>query len=171
VSQKILVDTKTQPSRVDSVNGNAQFASNKLLASNYPSTPLAINQSTQFSAAAILHFRSGKIIGKQAEVRFEPSDVYWNFGDGSQGKGGTLKKSYSEPGLYLVTAKVTYLVSYRLVGETGWQTVSGSITTQSNQLWVSVEQSPAEVSDKGQGIPLLVAYPCRKFEMSFGCKI
>jgi hypothetical protein len=157
------------PPRRISNEGNAQFTSNALHASNFPSTTLAIDQPVTFSSDATLHFRTSTIIGKRAEVKFSPNAVFWSFGDGTEGIGSTVSRSYAQAGVYLVFARVSYSVSYRLLGESDWRAVGGGISSLSNRLWVSVANEVSPPDRPISEIPLLVGELCPPNSFRFGC--
>jgi hypothetical protein len=94
---------------------------------------LSVAETANFATSASEHFRSAVILGRLAEVRFEPTTTAWVFGDATAGSTG--RHAFLRAASYRVSATQTYLVSYLFQGESVWQpsgqvTTSGSITVQ-----------------------------------------
>jgi hypothetical protein len=144
------------------------FYPNPLLISFYPNSVLTIGQQAQFSANPSLHYRSQVVLGRQAEVEFTPRSVSWEFSDGQKASGTNPKKSFASSGKYQVVAQLSYLVRYRLLGETSWQRVSGEIVARSNQLEIAVG---AQIIKGSLSTGLLVGGDCGARPRSFGCQV
>lgn len=144
------------------------FYPNPLLASVFPDKVLSIGQSAVFSSNPSAHYGVANVLGRQAQVHFVPVERGWTFSDGKEGVGADFTKSFSSAGKYQAVAYVNYLVSYRLLGESNWQPVSGSLLVESNTLEVMVGASNLKGDQASQGA-LLVGEGCRPGEESFGC--
>jgi hypothetical protein len=114
------------------------FHPNSLTISYYPNSVLAIGQLAKFVSNPSLHYSSQAVLGRQAEVEFTPNLLSWVFSDGLQRVGNQTERSFESQGSYLVQARISYLVRYRLLGETSWQQVPGQISASSNVLEVPV---------------------------------
>jgi hypothetical protein len=144
------------------------FYPNPLVISVYPNSVLTIGQLAQFSSNPSLHYSSQVVLGRQAEVEFTPRSVSWEFSDGKKASGTNPKKGFASAGKYQVTAQLSYLVRYRLLGETSWQRVSGEIVAKSNRLEIAVG---AQTIKGSLSTGLLVGGDCGSRPKSFGCQL
>jgi hypothetical protein len=71
-------------------------------------------------------------------------------------------------GKYQIQAFVEYEVSYRLLGESAWQAVEGTLLIESNNLEVSVGAFNFKADQSAQGA-LLVGADCIGRAGVFGC--
>lgn len=163
------VITIENPGYSSSASASAQFVPNPLRASVYPTPALMIGQEFRFSSDPTSHFVKQKVLGRLAEVHFVPLRIDWKFGDGTEISGADSSKSFSVAGQYSARAEVRYSVSYRLLGETNWQPVQGSLLVKSNVLNVSVGASSQE-ADTSARSALLVGQDCESKPDAFGCK-
>lgn len=122
-------------------------------------------EEAEFSAIPTLHFRTQGVLGRKAEVQFDPQAVSWDFSDGQDALGSALSRSFSQSGSYWARAKVRYQVSFRLVGETTWQQ-AGSISVYSNLLEIIVSEGSFS---RGEGPIVLVGQDCLENPGSYGC--
>jgi len=158
------------PGSSSSAADAVDFYPNPLAASVYPAKVLSIGQAAKFSSNPRSHYGTALVLGRQAEVHFVPLSSSWKFGDGSQAAGVDLEKSFRAAGKYTATAEVEYSVSYRLLGETNWQPVSGSLVVVSNPLEVLVGAFNLKSDQSTQG-SLLVGADCIGRAGAFGCGI
>lgn len=133
---------------------------------------LALGEETFLAVDAMVHYRSGSILGRATDVRFEPIATSWNYGDGKTA-GSFPWHSYAELGTYSVTATVAYSVSYQIAGESSW--VSAGEIAVSDSAEVSVGDQGA---DPGGSVPdgaaptssvRLVAKNCIGNQSAYGC--
>jgi outer membrane biosynthesis protein TonB len=119
---------------------------------------------------AVMHFRTASLLGREAEVRFTPTENSWVFGEGAGALGAEVRHSYERSGKYLLSVKVSYLAEYRFAGEAKWQE-SGTIVVR-DSIEISVGQAPESAEVPISGSPnrvLLVAKNCSGRESAFGC--
>lgn len=153
-------------------SGQASFSPAPITVVASPSQ-LALGEETYLTVDAMVHYRSGSILGKATDVRFEPIATSWNYGDGSTVGSGQLH-SYAELGTYSVTATVTYAVSYQITGESSW--VSAGEIAVSDSTEVSVGDPGAGpgglVPDGPTPTPSvrLVAKNCIGNQSAYGCQ-
>ena len=144
------------------------FTPNPLSANVYPGSQLTAGDIATFSSNPSLHYGSQLILGRQAEVQFSPAWLGWQFSDGTRIQGVDIKRSFDQAGKYQAWAIANYFVSYRLVGETAWQSVAGQISVLSNvlDLELSVKIPPAPPKPPKL---LLVGGECSANPSSWGC--
>lgn len=169
IKQKTFVKKISVSLPAASARSGAQaiFKPNSLLASYFPNTVLGIGQEATFQSFPALHFKTQGLLGKRAEVEFTPRAVSWSFSDGAQLQGSSVGHGFTEPGSYQARARVSYSVRYRLLGESDWKQVSGSITLVSNLLQVMVGNSALENNDSR--VPLIVGESCQGQPEAIGC--
>jgi len=144
------------------------FSPNPLTATVYPATRLSAGDTATFSSNPSLHYGSQLILGRQAEVQFSPAWIVWQFSDGTRTQGVDIKRSFDQAGKYQAWAIANYFVSYRLVGETTWQSVAGQISVLSNVLELEVSVKTPAVPPKPPKL-LLVGGECSANPSSWGC--
>ena len=144
------------------------FSPNPLTATVYPATRLSAGDTATFSSNPSLHYGSQLILGRQAEVQFSPAWIVWQFSDGTRTQGVDIKRSFDQAGKYQAWAIANYFVSYRLVGETTWQSVAGQISVLSNVLELEVSVKTPAVPPKPPKL-LLVGGECSTNPSSWGC--
>jgi hypothetical protein len=101
---------------------------------------------------AFMHFRTASLLGREAEVRFTPTETYERIGK------------------YLLSVKLAYLAEYRFAGEATWQE-SGTIVVR-DSIEISVGQALGTAEVPSSGSPnrvLLVAKNCSGRDSAFGC--
>lgn len=162
---KKLTTTVVNPGSKSSSSKSATFRPNPLIARYTPNRVLATGEAASFSTNPTLHFRTQSVLGRMAEVQFTPASVSWSFSDGESGLGSVFGRSFPSEGSYWALARVRYLVSYRLVGETSWQQ-AGFITIQSNLLELLVGKAELASDD---GPIVLVGEDCLARVGSYGC--
>jgi hypothetical protein len=167
ITETITIDV---PGSSSSAADAVEFYPNPLAASVYPAKVLSIGQLAKFSSNPSSHYGTALVLGRQAEVHFVPLASSWKFGDGSQGAGVDLERAFRAAGKYIATAEVEYSVSYRLLGETSWQPVSGTLVVVSNPLEVLVGAFNLKSDQSTQG-SLLVGADCIGRPGAFGCGI
>lgn len=84
---------------------------------------------------------SGSLFGKQAEIRFWPTLVSWQFSDGQRANGSQVTVSFGDPQQIRASAVVEYRIDYRYPGEP-WVNGAASASLGSNQLTLSVIDPP-----------------------------
>ena len=144
------------------------FSPNPLSATVYPATRLSAGDTATFSSNPSLHYGSQLILGRQAEVQFSPAGLGWQFSDGTRIQGVDIKRGFEKAGKFQAWAIASYFVSYRLVGETAWQSVAGQISVLSNVLDLEVSVKIPEVPPKPAKL-LLVGGECSANPRSWGC--
>jgi hypothetical protein len=165
ITEYITIET---PGQSSSAADAVEFFPNPLTASVYPAKVLSIGQVAKFSSNPSSHFGSSVVLGRAAEVHFVAQSASWVFSDGGALSGADSEKSFRKAGKYLATASVQYSVSYRLLGETSWQPVSGILVVDSNPLEVLVGAQNFKSDQSSQGA-LLVGADCIGRSGSFGC--
>lgn len=123
-----------------------------------------------FSTNAVVHYKTGFLLGKATDVKFVPMQTKWNFGDGAAASGSSAAHGFSNIGTYVVSATVTYSVSYQIAGASSWVS-SGSISVSDS---VAVKIIGAEVADSpvpvdSVSVVRLVGKNCLDNPGSFGC--
>jgi hypothetical protein len=144
------------------------FSPNPLRATVHPMTQLSTGDTATFSSNPSLHYGSQLVLGRQAEVQFSPAGLGWQFSDGTRIQGVDIRRAFDQAGNYQAWAIASYFVSYRLVGETAWQSVPGQISVLSNVLDLEVSLKIPEVPTKPQKL-LLVGGECSAITTSWGC--
>jgi hypothetical protein len=144
------------------------FSPNPLTATVYPSPTIVAGDVVTFSSNPSLHYGTQQILGRQAEVQFSPAWLGWQFSDGMRIQGVDIKRSFEKAGKYQAWAIANYFVSYRLVGETAWQSIAGQIAVLSNVLDLDVTVKIPAVPPKPPKL-LLVGGECTANPRSWGC--
>jgi hypothetical protein len=145
-----------------------EFSPNPLVASVFPAKIFSTGQVANFSSNPSAHFGSAIVLGRQAEVHFVPAASSWKFSDGVSLTGVDVQKAFKSAGKYQIQASVDYQVSYRLLGESAWQSVEGTLAIESNTLEVSVGAFNFKAEQSTQGA-LLVGGDCVGRADVFGC--
>ena len=145
-----------------------EFQPKPLIASVYPGKALSRGQQAKFSSNPSSHFGSGIVLGRQAEVHFVPVRSSWTFSDGAAAEGADTQREFKTAGSYQIRAFAEYSVSYRLVGESAWQLVDGSLLIESNLLEVVVGAFGFKADQSSQGV-LLVGADCLGRAGAYGC--
>jgi hypothetical protein len=167
ISETITIEIPgSSSSRTDAVN----FYPNPLIASVFPASVLAVGQTAVFSSNPIAHYGQANVLGRQAQVHFVPRASGWEFSDKSTGDGTENTRSFSRAGKYQAVAYTQYLVSYRLLGETNWQLIEGSLLVWSNTIEISVGAFGLKGDQATQGA-LLVGKDCKELPAGFGCEL
>ena len=145
-----------------------EFSPNPLSASVFPENILRIGQLAKFSSNPSSHFGSAIVLGRQAQVHFVPGSSSWRFSDGVSIAGVDSQRAFTSDGRYTIQAFVEYWVSYRLLGESSWQAVEGTLLIESNNLEVMVGASNFKADQSSQAA-LLVGGDCLGRAAVFGC--
>ncbi len=120
---------------------------------------------TNFIATAVVHSRSGVLLGFPAEVRFTPVGFRWDFGDGqsldSSDGGATwaalnLPEFSDTPTSHIFTGtggrsialSVVYSADYRFAG-IPWRTVRGTLSVPTEPLSVVVAEAHTVLVNRG----------------------
>jgi hypothetical protein len=82
--------------------------------------------------------------------------------------GVDTQRAFKSAGKYQIQAFVEYQVSYRLLGESAWQVVEGTLAIGSNTLEVAVGAFNFKADRSTQGV-LLVGGDCVGRAGVFGC--
>ena len=167
ITETITVET---PGQSSSAADEVEFQPNPLVASVFPAKVLSLRQLAKFTSNPSSHFGSAIVLGRQAEVHFVPVTSGWIFSDGVAISGVDTERAFKTAGKFQAQASVEYSVSYRLLGESGWQPVEGTILIQSNLLEVMVGAFNLKSDQSSQGA-LLVGADCIGRAGAFGCDI
>lgn len=84
---------------------------------------------------------AGNLLGRSANIRFEPIAARWQFSDGETGSGFSVERIFDSPGSLSAVAKVRVRASYRFDGGS-WQQSDAEIWLSSNELAISVVEIP-----------------------------
>ncbi len=114
-------------------------------------------QAFDVGTTAVIHQRSGRLIGRETVVRFTPDQVTWNFGDGRFARAATALHSFRSTGTFRVQAAVRFKVTFRFVGTTNWFADPRPITIYTNQLKFVVSRT---LPKPPPGTPYLVGGNC-----------
>lgn len=144
------------------------FSPNPLMAKVFPAAQLVAGEIANFSSNPSRHYGSQLILGRRAEVQFSPAWLGWQFSDGARIQGVDIKRSFEKAGKYQAWAIANYFVSYRLVGETAWQSVAGQISVLSNVLELEISVKIPAMPNKPSKL-LLVGGECSVNPRSWGC--
>jgi hypothetical protein len=167
ITETITIDI---PGESYSAADAVEFEPNPLIASVYPGKVIGRGQLAKFSSNPSSHYGSGIVLGRQAEVHFVPVRSKWTFSDGVLADGADTQREFKTAGKYQIRAFVEYSVSYRLVGESSWQAVDGTLMIESNLLEVVVGAFGFKADQNSQGV-LLVGADCLGRVGAFGCDI
>lgn len=167
ITETITVEV---PGQSSSAADAVEFQPNPLVASVFPDKVLSLRQLAKFSSNPSSHFGSALVLGRQAEVHFVPIASSWSFSDGVVQTGVDTERAFQSAGKYQIRSLVEYSVSYRLLGESSWQLVEGTLAIESNQLEVMVGAFNFK-ADKGSQGALLVGADCLGRTGAFGCDI
>jgi hypothetical protein len=165
IKETITIDT---PGEYSFAADAVDFSPNPLVASVFPAKVLRIGQLAKFSSNPSAHFGSAIVLGRQAEVHFVPTSSSWKFSDGVSLPGVDTQRAFKSAGKYQIQASVNYQVSYRLLGESAWQAVEGTLLIESNSLEVLVGALNFKADQSTQGA-LLVGRDCVGRAGVFGC--
>ena len=167
ITETITIDI---PGESYSAADAVEFEPNPLIASVYPGKVIGRGQLAKFSSNPSSHYGSGIVLGRQAEVHFVPVRSKWTFSDGLLAEGADTQREFKTSGKYQIRAFVEYSVSYRLVGESAWEAVDGTLLIESNLLEVVVGAFGFKADQSTQGV-LLVGADCLGRAGAFGCDI
>jgi len=84
---------------------------------------------------------AGNLLGRSANIRFEPIAARWQFSDGETGSGFSVDRIFDSPGSLSAVAKVRVRASYQFDGGS-WQQSDAEIWLSSNELAISVVEIP-----------------------------
>ena len=84
---------------------------------------------------------AGNLLGRSANIRFEPIAARWQFSDGETGSGFGVDRIFDSPGSLSAVAKVRVRASYQFDGGS-WQQSDAEIWLSSNELAISVVEIP-----------------------------
>ncbi len=171
--KKFATKVISKPSSANKTSAVASFTPAGVNGNVYPSSELVVGQHASFTSSAVQHYRAGKLLGVPTEVRFTPTSVLWDFGDGNSGSGSYVPHSFSSTGTHQVQVRVVYAVSYRLRGSLAWIAEPDSITV-ADDLVVDVSAGAsypddAPVNSGANTKVLLVGQDCLARPGSFGC--
>jgi hypothetical protein len=165
ITETIVVST---PSRKTFSTDAVEFSPNDLVASVFPVKMLEIGELAKFSSNPSSHFSSAIVLGRQAQVHFVPKASRWRFSDGMSLTGVDTQRTFISAGRFQIRAYVEYLVSYRILGESAWKPVAGTILVESNLLELEVGSFNPSQDPSTQGV-LLVGEDCIGRAGEFGC--
>lgn len=107
-------------------------------------------------------------MGQQAEVHFVPISSSWDFSDLVIGFGSQFQRQFDRPAKIMATAATEYEVSYRVLGQSNWQQIPGSLVVKSNTVELLVGAFNFKGDQNTQGA-LLVGKDCLARPHVFGC--
>jgi hypothetical protein len=173
VEKKVATKVISKPSSANKTAAVASFTPAGVTGNVYPSSELLVGQQASFSSSAVLHYRAGKLLGVPTQVRFTPTSVFWDFGDGNSGSGSYVPHAFTSTGTHQVQVRVVYLVSYRVRGSLAWIAEPDSITVADNLL-VDVAAGASYPGDAAgysgaNSKVLLVGQDCLANPGRFGC--
>ena len=171
--KKVATKVISKPSSANKTSAVASFTPAGVSGNVYPSSELLVGQQASFSSSAVQHYRAGNLLGVPTEVRFTPTSVFWDFGDGNSGSGSNVPHAFTATGAHQVKVQVVYAVSYRVRGSLSWIAEPDSITV-ADDLLVDVSAGATNSGDPGvnpstQSKVLLVGQDCLANPGSFGC--
>lgn len=112
-----------------------------------PSAHLKVGATAQFETSPKTILGNSKLLGRPVVVRFVPTSLSWNFGDGVVATASETKPNvshrYSAAGTYSVTLSTTFTVGYRLASGR-WFNDPDSISLASTPMQVQVGGSSAK---------------------------
>jgi hypothetical protein len=146
------------------------FLPNPLRARVHPGPKAFAGESLTFSSNPTLHIRTQSLLGRQAEVRFAPAWLGWQFSDGPRKQGTAITRSFDAEGQYQAWAIANYFVSYRILGESNWQAVPGQVSILSNVIKLNVKVKLPEATPSPSARPLLVGDTCDSNPRNWGCR-
>lgn len=114
-------------------------------------------QAFDVGTTAVIHQRTGRLIGRDTVVRFTPDLVTWNFGDGRFARAAKALHSFRSTGTFRVQAAVRFKVAFRFIGTTNWIADPRTISIYTNQLKFVVTRSLPKTQT---GRPFLVGSNC-----------
>ena len=139
----------------------------------------APDQTVVFTAATAVHYKVGSILGQAVTVRFTPTAVVWDSGDGPSGEssfetGFEMRRGFSNTGSQSVSVLVKFVAAYRFAGQTGWTSETGYIAKSAN---VTVVVDRVRVAPATSAQPLtpkprrirLVSADCKARVTAPGC--
>jgi hypothetical protein len=165
ITETIVVST---PSRKTFSSDAVELSPNALVASVFPAKTLEIGELAKFSSNPSSHFSSAIVLGRQAQVHFVPKASSWKFSDGASLTGADTQRTFMSAGRFQIRAYVEYVVSYRILGESAWKPVAGTILVESNLLELEVGTLNPIQDPSPQGV-LLVGEDCIGRMGVFGC--
>lgn len=139
----------------------------------------APGQSVAFNVGAAVHFKVGSVLGQAVTVRFTPTAVSWDFGDGPMpdqafDSAVPTRHAFSLTGSQLVLARVKFVAAYRFAGQTSWTSETGYLAKSASVTVVigRATSQPAMPAQPG-GNPArrirLVTSDCRANWSAPGC--
>jgi hypothetical protein len=130
-----------------------------------PGTNLSVGEPADFASLASNHTRNRLLLWYPAQVKFVPTASSWSFGDGTDASGNKVTHAFSNVGVFKVQLKVTFSVTYRIIGRSSWVKLPGGVTALSSPVTVTV----------GSKVPLpnsavsLVHWNCIQKPTALGC--
>lgn len=106
-----------------------------------PGDELEVEEVGSFFVSAAEFQKSGRLFDKNAQIRFRPIHISWDFSDGMSGSGTGYQRSFSDIGMYRAVAVVDYEVDYK-IGAENWISNAASWSLDSNALTVLVIDPP-----------------------------
>lgn len=163
----------TQPAKIISAtavsSAEASFSPAQLSVEASESA-IAVGQVANFATNAGPHYKAGSLLGKTAEVFFEPIDTAWKFGDGTTLTGAVAAHGFSRSGSFVIQATVLYAVSYQIAGASIWID-SGSIAV-SDSISIVVTANPSSYAPpavEAGKVVRIVGRNCMDKPGTFGC--
>jgi hypothetical protein len=99
---------------------------------------LQVGEPLDLTALAKVHTKNRLLLWYPAQVKFHPVGFYWNFADGVDSSSALVAHSWAKSGKYLVKLAVSYSVTYRIIGKSGWMPLPGLITVNATPLTIQV---------------------------------
>lgn len=105
-----------------------------------PGGAIYLGQSATVFAVVSSQLVDLELLGEPAQIRFTPQAISWQSSLG-EFSGSKLDLAFNELGNFGFTANVAYQVDYR-IGNDDWVINAGSVSAQSNTVWVTVIDPP-----------------------------
>ena len=142
-------------------------------------TSAAPGQPVTLTVGAAVHFKVGTVLGQAVTVRFTPTVVSWDFGDGPMpdqpfDSSVPTRHAFANTGSQLVLATVKFVAAYRFAGQTSWTSETGYLAKSASATVVigRVVAQPATPVQSGTIRARrirLVTSDCRAYRYAPGC--
>ncbi len=126
-------------------------------------------------AKTTTHLKQAVILGQSVTVRFTPTLVRWNFGDGPTGwldiAAATQTRTFAYSGSQSVSATVRFTAAFRFAGQSGWTSQAGYLPSDDSVTLVIADQPPGPSPAAKPNKPRvrLVVNNCQTQPSSLGC--
>ncbi|MDE2386263.1 MAG: hypothetical protein KGL77_01000 [Actinomycetales bacterium] len=145
VTVKNIVPPPRSTSSVTTPTTTASSATNTADQAGFSPDPITLaadmasaapGQPVSFTVGAAVHFKVGTVLGQAVTVRFTPTVVSWDFGDGPMpdqpfDSSVPTRHAFANNGSQLVLATVKFVAAYRFAGQTSWTSETGYLANSS----------------------------------------